>query len=141
MDSVVSFDVIEHVENPVLFMQDVKELLSENGEAVIGTPTDAPVMRELLGSIFEENLLFSTQHLWVFNEQSLRKICQSAGFSTVDFSYRQRYGIDNMISWILEKKAGVKKEYHFITDTLNDIWKRELEAQKMADYILFYVKK
>lgn len=141
VDVVVYFDVIEHVENPVLFMQEVKELLTDQGEAVIGTPTDAPVMRELLGSIFEENLLFSTQHLWVFNEQSLRKICQSAGFYTVDFSYRQRYGMDNMISWLLEKRAGVKRDYHFITDTLNDTWKRELEAQKMADYILFYVKK
>lgn len=70
VDTVVSFDVIEHVEDPVQFMKDIYNLLVPGGEAIVGTPTDAPVMRELLGSVFEENLLFSTQHLWVLNEMS-----------------------------------------------------------------------
>lgn len=98
VDVVVSFDVIEHVEDPFIFMKEIGELLTEHGEVWIGTPTEAPMMRELLGSFFEENLLFSTQHLWIFNEKSLQLICDRAGFSEIDFSYCQRYGIDNRIS-------------------------------------------
>ena len=141
IDVVVSFDVIEHVESPIQFMKEIYDLLGEGGQAIVGTPTDAPIMRELLGSVYEENLLFSTQHLWVLNENSLGYICRQAGFNEVDIRYKQRYGLGNMISWLLEKKAGVKREYSFVTSTLDKVWKSELEANKKSDYILAYVKK
>ena len=66
IDVITSFDVIEHVEEPTKFITDIFELLAEGGQAIIGTPTEAPVMRELLGEIFEKKLLFSTQHIWIF---------------------------------------------------------------------------
>lgn len=68
-DVITSFDVIEHVEDPREFLQDVYDLLSPKRQAIIGTPTDAPVMRELLGEIYEKNQLFSTQHPWIFGEK------------------------------------------------------------------------
>lgn len=55
VEVVTSFDVIEHVENPRKFIKEVYELLAPNGTAIIGTPTDAPIMRELLGEVYEKN--------------------------------------------------------------------------------------
>lgn len=49
VDIVVSFDVIEHVNAPEQFIREVYELLKNGGKCIIGTPTDAPVMRKLLG--------------------------------------------------------------------------------------------
>lgn len=69
IDVITSFDVIEHVEDPRGFLKECYQLLNAQGRAVIGTPTDAPVMRSLLGELYERQQLFSTQHLWVFAEK------------------------------------------------------------------------
>ena len=63
IDVITSFDVIEHVQSPESFIKDVYDLLTAGGKAIIGTPTDAPIMRSLLGKDYEKKLLFSTQHL------------------------------------------------------------------------------
>lgn len=49
IDVITSFDVIEHVQSPESFIKDVYDLLTAGGKAIIGTPTDAPIMRSLLG--------------------------------------------------------------------------------------------
>ena len=59
IDIITSFDVIEHVKDPRIYLKEVFELLSEDGQAIIGTPTDAPIMRRLLGKIYEMKLLWT----------------------------------------------------------------------------------
>lgn len=140
-DFVMSYDVIEHVEDPVAFVKYIYELLNEGGQAIIGTPTDAPVMRELLGEVYEENLLFSTQHLWIFDECSLNYISDLVGIKNKQMVYKQRYGLGNFISWINEKKPKGHIQYNFVTETMDAVWKSQLEAQKKSDYILFCFSK
>ena len=48
VDIATSFDVVEYVENPLLFLRDIHRLLRPGGTAIIGTPTDAPIKRSLL---------------------------------------------------------------------------------------------
>ena len=142
IDIVTSFDVIEHVEDPGSFIRDIFELLSVGGgKAVIGTPTDAPVMRNLIGEIYEKKLLFSTQHLWIFSEQSLRMIAEQQGFTKISFKYCQRYGIGNMLGWIRDKKPGTAVENEFITAALDGVWRGQLSDKGLADYIVMYLEK
>lgn len=141
VDVITSFDVIEHVNDPIEFMKDYYALLRGGGMGIVGTPTDAPVMRELLGEIYERTQLFSTQHMWVLGEKNLRIIAEKAGFKDIQVKYYQRYGIDNFIGWMREKKPNSSIISGNISDTLNSVWKRELESKGMADYIVMYVTK
>ncbi len=141
VDTVVSFDVIEHVEDPIQFLNDIKELLSENGEAVIGTPTDAPVMRQMLGNIYEQRLLFSTQHLWIFSEKNLEMMAKAAGFRKFKVRYFQRYGLSNFIGWIKEQHACGERDYSFVSETMDAVWKSEISRQGISDYIVMYLSK
>lgn len=141
IEVITSFDVIEHVEEPVKFIQDIYELLAEGGEAIIGTPTDAPVMRQILGEIYEKRLLFSTQHLWIFAEKNLQIVAQKAGFQQISIKYYQRYGLNNFIGWIKEEKACGEPDYSFVTSTMNEMWKTELSSKGLSDYIVLYLKK
>lgn len=141
IDVVTSFDVIEHVEDPLLFMKDIYALLKDGGVGVIGTPTDAPIMRKLLGEIYEKKLLFSTQHLWIFNEKNLNMLALEAGFRQMQVRYFQRYGIGNLLGWLREKEPKSEIREPFITDTLDAVWKRECEQQGLADYIVMYITK
>lgn len=141
IDVITSFDVIEHVENPREFVREIYDLMGENGQAVIGTPTDAPVMRELLGEIYEKKLLFSTQHLWIFSEKNLKMIAEEAGFQAPAVRYFQRYGLGNMLGWIREKEPKSEIQADFITAVLNQTWLSECESKGLSDYIVLYLKK
>ena len=141
VDVVTSFDVIEHVDNTVEFMKDVFNLLSEGGRAIIGTPTDCPLMRELLGHVYEQGLLYSYQHNWILSEDGFKLCCQKAGFSKIKIKYVQRYGISNMIEWIKNKKPSGHTHFEFVTDVLDKTYKSELEKSGLADYIIAYVEK
>lgn len=141
MDLVTSFDVIEHVSNPIDFMKDVYGLMKHGGTGIIGTPSNCPVMCSLLGNIYEQKLLYSVQHPWILSEESLKMCCQKAGFSNIVIKQKQRYGLENLIGWLREQKPGIKSSYDFVTDTLNVAYKSELESNNMADYLVAYVKK
>lgn len=141
IDVITSFDVIEHVQSPESFIKDVYDLLTAGGKAIIGTPTDAPVMRSLLGKDYEKKRLFSTQHLWILSEKNLRIISEKCGFKNIDIKYYQRYGIDNMLGWLKDKEPKSEIKQKFITETLNNVWKAQLVDNGLADYIVLYLEK
>lgn len=141
VDVITSFDVIEHVEDPEIFLKNAFELLSNDGQAIIGTPTDAPVMRELLGNVYEQKLLFSTQHLWVFSQSNLRMLAERVGFSDIQIKYYQRYGISNMLGWIKNQKPCGHVRYDFVGEVMDNVYKSDCEQRGLADYIVIYLKK
>ncbi len=141
IDVITSFDVIEHVEDPLMFLKDIFELLKKGGKGIIGTPTDAPVMRKLLGEIYEKKLLLSTQHLWIFSENNLKMIAEKAGFKNIKIKYFQRYGIGNLLGWLKEQEPCSDIDESFITDSLDNVWKSECCAMGVADYMVLYLEK
>lgn len=140
IDVITSFDVIEHVNNPEEFLKEVYQLLNENGQAIIGTPTQTPIMCSLLGDTYKE-FLFSVQHPWILNEKGLRMLAERVGFNKVEVKYYQRYGIGNCISWLINKEPRGNIKFDFISETLDEVWKKECNSSKLSDYIVLYVEK
>lgn len=141
IDVIVSFDVIEHVDVPRQFLQEIFDLLKPGGGcAYIGTPTDAPVMRELLGEEYE-SFLFTTQHPWIFHKKSFEELARSCGITNYQCNYYQRYGLGNLLYWLMEKKPGGRKQYPFITKAMDQCWKAELEEKELSDYMVFEFQK
>ena len=141
VDIIVSFDVIEHVEDPISFLVEANELLEENGTAIIGTPTDAPLMREIIGQNYEQRQLFSTQHLWVFGEKNLKIMAKNAGFEKIDIRFYQRYGFDNFLGWVRDKKPRSEVHSDKITRSFDAAWRGMLEDIGASDYVVAYLKK
>ena len=140
VDVIVSFDVIESVEEPQGFLEELYALLSDGGKAFIGTPTDAPIMREALGEAYE-SFLFSTQHPWVLSKGSFEVMVSRCKIADFSVKYYQRYGLGNFVYWLLNKEPGRHKGYDFITKTMNQVWISELEGQEKADYIVCEISK
>ena len=141
VDVITSFDVIEHVESPEEFMKDAYCLLSTGGQAIIGTSTEAPVMRNLLGTIYEKKQLFSTQHPWVLSEKSLRIIAERAGFKNIKIKYFQRYAVGNLLGWIREKETRSEIKEDFLSEGFDSAWKAMCNEKGLSDYIVIYAEK
>ncbi len=141
IDVITSFDVIEHVDDPESFLKGIYDLLSEDGCSIIGTPTDAPIMRELLGESYEKQILFNTPHIWIFSEKNLKMLAEKCGFKNIEVKYYQRYGIDNLLGWLMRNKPQSDYNASFVTNTLKNVFKGQCEDNKLADFIVLHIKK
>ena len=70
-DIIVAYHVIEHVTDPVKFIQNIKFKLKKNGKLIIGTP----LIGELISNYFGKNYrLYKKGHEILFNMKSLKKL-------------------------------------------------------------------
>ncbi len=113
IDTIVSFDVIEHVNSP----------------------------REFLREVYEQKLLYSTQHLWILSENAIGRMAGEVGFNNIGVKYFQRYGIGNMLGWLKNKEPKNEIQAPYITATLDSVWKAECASYETSDYLVLYVKK
>ena len=98
-------------------------------------------MREFVGETFERTQLFSTQHLWVLSKKNMQYMAEKAGFRKIEFKYHQRYGLNNFLGWIRDKKSNSEIYSRSITQIMDSTWRLELEKNELADYIVMYLKK
>lgn len=139
IDIITSFDVIEHVESPIDFMKEQRQLLNKTGIVINGTPTSAVIMRTALGREYEE-FLYTYQHPWVFSEEAIKLIAKQAGFNKIKVEYKQRYGLGNLLSWHSHHKPMGHVSYDYISDIVDEVWKRDLENKKVSDYMVLYAE-
>jgi len=140
IELIISFDVIEHVDNPQVFLSSIYKLLSPDGIAYIGTPTEYPVLRSLLGSEFDA-FVFSTQHTWVFSREGLEYLARNCGFSAYSVSFYQRFGLGNLIAWLQTRQPKGEMIYEFITPTLQSHYKSEMARDGTAEYLVLKLSK
>jgi 2-polyprenyl-3-methyl-5-hydroxy-6-metoxy-1,4-benzoquinol methylase len=97
VDVVISTEVIEHVENPIPFVQTMLDLLKPDGHLVLTTPNKSFFPREM---IWESSL--PPIHCWWFSEQSMRHIAAAVG-ATVEFIGFREYFLNKTMSWNKER--------------------------------------
>jgi len=141
VDVITSFDVVHMVEDPLGFMRDTYQLLSEGGIGIIGVLTDSPIWRKVLGTCYEKQIIFNTQFLWLFSEKSLKELAFKAGFTNVEIRCHQRYGLDNLIGWCLEKSPRHDVKDSFLQGEIDAAWRSICCAHGVSDYIVAYVRK
>ena len=95
-DKSYAFALLEHVDNPIIVLQEIKRVLKGRGELEILVPTDSRLRSDyvvLILSLHLKHLLHeykamkSGEHKWQYSEKSLRKMLTSVGF-LVDKIYR-----------------------------------------------------
>jgi SAM-dependent methyltransferase len=140
IELITSYDVIEHVDDPQNFLRLAYKLLAPGGIAYIGTPTEYPVLRELLGAVFDA-FVFSVQHPWVFSRESLEFMARNCGFSEYRVEFYQRFGIGNLIAWLQTHEPRGEAMYGFVTPALNNLYKSEMAREEAAEYIVLELRK
>ncbi|MCZ8536933.1 class I SAM-dependent methyltransferase [Paenisporosarcina quisquiliarum] len=88
-DVVTMFDLIEHVENPLLLINSAKELLKDNGIIVIFTPQFDSVAIKTMKD--KSNLIMPAEHLSYFTEKTVEKVAE---LSDMEVVYYATKGID-----------------------------------------------
>ncbi|MBN2982688.1 class I SAM-dependent methyltransferase [Cohnella algarum] len=102
-DVVCSFQVMEHVEDPLAFLLQMKEYVKDDGVLCV----EVPNLRDALVSAFElpnyRRFYFRSAHLFYFGDRGLRLLMERAGLEG-DVFYSQDYHFVNHMNWALSDK-------------------------------------
>jgi len=140
VDIVVSFQVIEHVEDPVLFLKEIFSLLKKDGILILATPNRNDILMKLLPDLFP-SFFYRSQHRWYFNEKSLRHCIEKSGFSIVDIKQKHTFGLSNAFAWLRDKKPKGNVTMEGINQSVDTLWKDYLETSKQADTVFVMAQK
>jgi len=133
-DWAFSIRVIEHIRNPRDFLASIRKLLKPGARALISTPNRNDIMMKLLPDEFRP-FFYRTAHRWYFDEDSLRKCSERAGFNVLNTHQVHRYGMSNTLYCLRDKKPKGRNTLPGIDGMADQFCKCYLEGNKQGDTI------
>lgn len=134
-DIVTCFDVIEHLSNPKLLVENAFKLLKPGGIFVLSMPNLNDFLRKTIKSDFEE-FFFMKVHLNYFSANAIDKLFDDIPFSNLKIDYLHKYGIENMLRWNKYGKPGSTSEFDGIFDRYaNNHFKLNIERQGISSHL------
>ncbi len=100
---ICAFQVMEHVEDPVAFLNTLKRTARPGATIFI----EVPNLRDPLLSIWDvptyRKFFYHSAHLHYFTEKSLRQVAERAGFisENIEVIFTQDYNLLNHLHWIM----------------------------------------
>lgn len=83
-DVVISYHVIEHLEDPNLHLNKIYKILKKNGFLILGTPNNNSIASKIFGKNFR---FYSLGHLCIYNDQSLTYLFKKNNFNIIKREY------------------------------------------------------
>ena len=102
-DVICMFQVMEHVQEPLKYLEKIKQCLDPNGIVMVEVPNlkDSLIAAYDLPNHFQ--FYFHKAHLWYFTETSLKKLMRQAGFDGKIY-FTQDYSMMNHMHWLINDK-------------------------------------
>lgn len=133
VDIVVSFGVIEHVDDPVQYLRDSYDLLTDSGSLFLQTDNLDDVLMKSGAPGFEP-FFYRTAHNWYFSRENLKTLAKKAGFS-VETSTSHGYDFSNFLMWHKEAQPTGNGKLRLFDPAFEAFWKATIEAQGLGELI------
>ena len=140
IDIAVTFHVIEHVADPVLFLTRIRQCLSDNGKLFVLTLNADDVLMQLGDNAFKR-FFYRTAHLWYFARASLIRCAQAAGFEQTTTWFEHDYDLSNFALWLKDSVPTGNGRSDLFHGQINGAWKTFLESSGMASAIWMVTEK
>ena len=134
VDTVVSFGVLEHVEDPLTYLRDSFKILVSGGKLLLETDNLNDILLKINSQTFE-SFFYRTAHLWYFDSVTLGRAVNSAGFQDIEVKHRHNFDLSNALLWGTTGKPTGNGKLEIIDNEVNSIWKAFLESHGYADLV------
>lgn len=139
IDLATCFSVIEHVEQPVLLLQEMRSLLASDGWLLLSTPNRNDILLQLDCTAYR-SFFYRTVHVFYFNEHALKRLASAAGFSRCEIRYVHRYNYSNFVGWLRDGRPTGNKGQTVLGAEFDRLWQSTLESRGVADYLYAYLR-
>lgn len=136
-DVITAFHVVEHLKDPAEILSNLSHLLNDGGEIIIEVPSPSDALLTLYNSVPFQNFSYWSQHIFLFNADTLKKLSRKAGLTTNWVKNIQRYPLSNHLYWLSEGKPGGHEKWHFLdSDDLMNAYENSLASLGLTDTII-----
>lgn len=132
LDAAVSFSVLEHVERPREFLEEIRALLKPGGFLGLSTPNADDLMVEICPEYAA--FFYRKVHLWYFTATALKNLAEKAGFTKCEIRFDHRFDLSNAMIWMRDKRPSGLGKLKF-DPSVDAVWKQSLMSQGRSDYI------
>ncbi|MAN87075.1 MAG: SAM-dependent methyltransferase [Algoriphagus sp.] len=112
--------VIEHVLDPIAYIQEMKRILKPGGHLAIGTPNFSSNLYKIhrwvkLLKLEVPDIIDGVEHTFLFPKELLQKICEEQGFNVVQH-FTQNYG--EKLSNLVKYKMSLRKKLNRLVQNM-----------------------
>jgi SAM-dependent methyltransferase len=141
-DIIMNFFVMEHIRQPIKFIQDSIKLLKDDGLLII----EIPNANDPLATIYDinsfERFYWSIAHHWYFTEKSVQYLLGRIPGIEFNIFRDQRYDLSNHLVWARDNKPGGMNQFsHIFGDKLDSLYKETLIKSGFCDTLILKIKR
>ena len=140
-DLITAFHVIEHLSDPIAILKTLAEKLSKNGRMILEVPSSEDALLTLYDSSAFQRFTYWSQHVHLFNAETLRHLAKKSGLRIVSIQQYQRYPLSNHLYWLGHGKAGGHQQWAFLdSPELKAAYASALASVAKCDTLIVYLE-
>jgi len=140
-DTIVFFHVLEHMREPIDFLNKCKNLLKPKGKIISEVPNCDDFQLKLNKKYNE--FYWQRAHISYFTPKILKKVFQKNHFKNIRIIGVQRYSIENLFNWKLTNNPQIENPTYNLSKEYNWIelfYKEKLEKSLKCDTLVLIAK-
>lgn len=113
-DLILSMHLLEHLSQPVQYLENIKPLIADGGEVIFEVPNTNCFLAEL--SPEYADFIYLYEHVSYYYDETLKMVFERAGYHVNRVYTKEIYSIENHLRWIREGKPFTKYNMMFMPD-------------------------
>lgn len=140
-DLVLHFFVLEHIRDPLSFLQQAFQLVKPGGYMIFEIPNRSDPLLTIYNIPAFHKFYWSVAHHYYFNERSIKYLLNQV-FKSYDIIKEQRYDLSNHMTWAIEGKPGGQGKYsHCFSPELEKAYKDSMIKTGFCDTLICRLRK
>lgn len=139
-DIICLFHVLEHILDPVDFLKKIVRLMHQDSYIVIEVPSLYDPLIHLYSCEEYKNFYFQSQHPFIYSDKSIQRLLEFVHIKKNKVISYQRYGLENHLNWLINKKPGGNTQFKDIFCVANNAYIEDLEQCGFTDTVIFIGK-
>ncbi|KJR43927.1 methyltransferase family protein [Candidatus Magnetoovum chiemensis] len=134
LDVAVTFDTLEHIDNPILYLTSIYKTILTGGHLYLAVPNRNDILMNTCMKAFLE-FFYCKAHLFYYNMEALCYVVEKSGFKIIERSGLHKYDFYNFMSWLKEEKPCGRKKLSFIDPFFEKMFKNELIRLNLSSHL------
>jgi len=141
-DIITLFHVLEHLHDPRLILRQIADKLESGGSIIVEVPSCDDALITLYDSEEFQDFTYWSQHLYLFNANSLGLLAKQSGLKVRATRYYQRYPLSNHMYWLSRGLPGGHQQWGFLdSEDMQRAYSNALARIGKTDTIICYLER